>query len=233
MDIPPLIEISSNPAWILSLFVVFLLAFHGWLVIWKPIDEIAWKYIDYIWLGVAVIGLIGQAAQVRQTWYSSAQEISNFTVAGSLANLKRQANFAIGPSICRSFNKTENSPKNLAQLQSEYNFACGEFARITKEVRSLDKERDVGFIDLLDTSSTRAKLTDAILIDVLQRLDNDHKAFLGALTQRSEAKYKARATPVEFVLIVLSPFLLMLALALRITKVSGEIRLKRQNSAQP
>ena len=112
-------------------------------------------------------------------------------------------------------------------MQAEYNFACDEFTRLTKEVRSTEGSRDVGFLDLLDTSKTRNKLTDSILMKTLENLEMAHHRFIDALKEKADAKQKTRPTTNEFVLIVFSPFLLMFALALRITKVTGEIRLKR------
>lgn len=230
MTVPPIIEIGSEPFWLFCLFGFFLLFFHIWLVFWRPIGDIGWKRVDYVWLGVAAIGLIGQSAQVRQHWYANAYDMSGYRVEGTLSSLKHRANFSIGPAICRTFTKTEYSPKNFDQIQAEYNFACAEFARMTKEVRSVNEERNIGFLDLLDTSATRKKLTDTILIETLTNLDKAHQEFIDALKERSDAKYKTQTTNNEFVLIVFSPFLLMLALALRIAKVTGEIRLKRQQS---
>lgn len=227
MNMPPLIEIGSDPAWLFGLFGGFLLFFHVWLVYWKPIGDIGWKRVDYFWLGVAVIGLIGQSAQVRQHWYAPAYDISHYRVDAALMALKQRADFSIGPAICRTFVRTEYSPKNFDQNQAEYNFACAEFTRLVKEVQSAEGSRDVGFLELLDTSQTRKKLTDSILIETLANLETAHRGFVDALTERSDAKYKTQTTANEFVLIVFSPFLLMFALALRIAKVTGEIRLKR------
>jgi len=201
--------------------------FHAWLVYWKPIGEIGWKYVDYVWLGFAVVGLVGQVAQVRQQWYTSAYEISHFRVDGALTSLKQTAKFSIGPAICRKFVRTDYSPRNFEEIQSEHDLACSEFARLTKEILSAKDGRDVGFLDMLDTSKTRAKLNDPILIESLNNLDSAHRAFVDALNERSEAKHKTKPTNIEFVLIVFSPFLFMFALALRIAKVAGEIRLKR------
>ena len=39
---------------------------NGVLIYLKPIGDIGWKRIDSIWLGVAVIGLVGQSAQVSK-----------------------------------------------------------------------------------------------------------------------------------------------------------------------
>ncbi|OHC63254.1 MAG: hypothetical protein A2040_07590 [Rhodocyclales bacterium GWA2_65_19] len=227
MDMPPLIEIGSNPYWLFGLFAVFLLIFHGWLVYLRPIGDIGWKRVDYLWLGVAVIGLVGQSAQVRQHWYASSNEMSQFRVEGALMSLRREADFSIGPAICRTFVRSDFSPPTFDQMQAEYNFACDEFTRLTKEVRSTEGSRDVGFLDLLDTSKTRNKLTDSILMKTLENLEMAHHRFIDALKEKADAKQKTRPTTNEFVLIVFSPFLLMFALALRITKVTGEIRLKR------
>lgn len=228
MDMPPLIEIGSNIYWLFGIFGVFLLVFHVRLVFWKPIGEIGWKYVDYLWLGFAAIGLVGQAAQVRQQWYMSAHEMANYRVEGALMSLKQRAEFSVGPAICRTFVRTENSPKTFYQSQAEYNLACSEFTRITKEVLSAGDNRDVGFLDILDTSKTRTNLTDPIILETLSNLEGAHRTFIDALKERSNARYKTKPTTGEFVLIVFSPFLFMFALALRIAKVSGEIRLKRR-----
>lgn len=230
MEIPPLIKIGSDPIWLFGLFGAFLLFFHVWLVYWKPIGNIGWKRVDYIWLGVAVIGLVGQSAQVRQHWYATTYGISHYRVDGALKELKQRADFSIGAAICRPFVKSEYSPKNFDQIQAEYKFACIEFAKITKEVRSAGTNRDVGFLDLLDTSQIRNKLTDSILIETLSDLESAHHRFIDALKERNDAKYKTQTTSGEFVLIIFSPFLFMFALALRIAKVTGEIRLPANSS---
>ncbi|MFC6521616.1 hypothetical protein ACFQAT_19800 [Undibacterium arcticum] len=192
MDIPPLIEIGSDPVWLFALFGVFLLFFHAWLVYWKPIGDIGWKRVDYLWLSVAVIGLVGQSTQVRQHWYASAYDISHYRVEGALMALKRRADFSIGPAICRTFVRTEYSPTNFDQVQAEYNYACAEFTRLTKEVRSVEGNRDVGFLDLLDTSLTRNKLTDSILIETLANLETAHRGFIDALKERSNSNTRHR-----------------------------------------
>jgi len=227
---PSLLKIGSDPVWLFVLFGLFLLLFHLLLVYWKPIGNVGWKRVDYIWLGVAVIGLVGQSAQVRQHWYATEYEISHYKVESALKELKQRANFSIGPAICRTFVKTEYSPKNFEQIQAEYNFACAEFGRLTREIRSAGESRDVGFLDLLDTSQTRNKLTDSILTDTLTNLESAHSEFINTLKERADAKYKTKTTSGEFVLIIFSPFLFMFALALRIAKVTGEIRLSTNPS---
>jgi len=225
MDMPPLIEIGSNPTWLFALFAVFLAIFHGWLIYWKPIGQVGWKRVDYIWLSVAAVGLVGQSAQVRQHWYSSAYDMYHYRIEGALSSLKMRADFSISNAICGMCVKTEYSPKNFDQIESEYQFACGEFKRITKEVLSPQGPRDVAFLDLLDVSPIQSKLTHPVLIETLENLANAHREFIGVLKEKSNAKYKTQTTTNEFVLIAFSPFLLMLALALRITKVTGEVRL--------
>lgn len=232
MDMPPLIEIGSNPTWLFALFAVFLAVFHGWLVYLKPIGQVGWKRVDYIWLGVAAIGLVGQSAQVRQHWYSSTNEMYQYRVDGALSTLKMRADFSIGNAICGTSVKTEYSPKNFDEIQSEYKFACSEFNRLTKDIRSLQGPRDVGFLELLDVSPVRSKLTHPILIETLESLETAHRDFIDTLKEKSNVKYKTQATTNEFVLIAFSPFLLIFALALRITKVTGEIRLSASPAVQ-
>jgi hypothetical protein len=226
MDMPTIVEFGSSACWLIVYFLGFLFLFHAWLVFWKPIGELGWKYVDYFWLLFALVGVVGQAAQIRQQWYSSAHEISNFRVASTLMSLKRTANLSIGSAVCRTFTRSEASPKDLERVQAEYNLACSEFSRLTKEIIANSDSRDVAYLDMMDVSQTRAKLSDPTLVKILQSLESDHRAFVTALKERAEARHRAGRTSTEAVLVIFSPFLFLLALALRITKVTGEIRLK-------
>ena len=51
---------------ILLIFVVLLIVFDLILVRWLKLGNFAWKIVDYIWLGVGALGLIGAASQSRQ-----------------------------------------------------------------------------------------------------------------------------------------------------------------------
>lgn len=228
METPSLIKFSSDPIWVFLLFVIFLVIFHVWLVFWKPIGNIGWKIVDYFWLGIAAIGLVGQSAQVRQHWYASTNDLLHYKIEATREELKRSADFSIGPAICRNFIRTESSPSNLDQIQAEYNFACTEFTEITKQVRVADKNHYGGFLNLLDTSKFRSKLTDPILIETLTNLITAHEDFMNACAEESQARHKMQTTSAEFALIVSSPYMFMFALALRIAKVSGEIRLAKK-----
>jgi len=51
----------AKPLWMIVVFALFLVAFHILLVKVWPLQKQAWKKVDYIWLGVAALAIIGTA----------------------------------------------------------------------------------------------------------------------------------------------------------------------------
>jgi hypothetical protein len=222
MHPPDIVSVGSNSLWLDLILIVLLVIFHILFVFKLRLDEIQWKYADYIWLIIAALGVIGQAAQVRQHWYATIYEISSYNAKATLRALKQQVNAAIGPGIC----ELPDTP--LRQVRAEYKLACAEFTKISKEVLSANEDRDIGFLSLLDTSELRSNFHEAGLLETLDKVNKAYSNFSKAIREQSVAKEKSKSTAGEFTLIIISPFLLIFALAIRITKVSGEILIKRK-----
>jgi len=57
----------TSHAVLLGIFFGALLVFHVALVRVRPLSSIGWKRVDYIWLSMAIFGLIGATTSIRTT----------------------------------------------------------------------------------------------------------------------------------------------------------------------
>src|SRR5262249_35604179 len=113
---------------VLGVFVFLLVAFDLIFVRWLKLGKIAWKLVDYVWLGFAALGLIGSVAQVRTLAASAERGLYEdraafaFNIAKSLAD----ADAARPGAICRTFVRSEYSPPpdEFERIQREYDVAC-------------------------------------------------------------------------------------------------------------
>jgi hypothetical protein len=73
-------------------------------------------------------------------------------------------------------------------------------------------------------------VTNAALKDMLSGLDKQTSYFDQSMNELETIRKGTQPTDLEVSMVFVSPFLLAFALALRITKVTGEIRLERRNN---
>jgi hypothetical protein len=217
---PPLTKL-----WVvLTIFAGALVVFHLVLVYWLKLGRIAWKWVDFCWLAFAVLGLIGAAEQARQAVAVSLVEIAEarttvtYSPVRSLADIYSRE----GP-VCRTFVRSEYSPPpdEFNRAQREYNIACEWFRKVALA---------------LPQQAEMHEITDEILLPEPNITEDDLKSILREFRQQiayhnerarqlSEVRSAAARSDTQQALIMISPLLLAIALALRITKVTGEIRL--------
>ena len=62
---PPL-YIALPSFWVpMAVFVGTLIVFHLAFVWWWQLSEVSWRKVDYVWLGLSVLAIIGGASQLR------------------------------------------------------------------------------------------------------------------------------------------------------------------------
>jgi hypothetical protein len=219
-DLPPI----TNTWIVLFIFCAALAGFHLALVYWGHLDKLWWKRVDYIWLGLTALGLIGVTAQARQL------------VAGNLLPYTDdRVNFAYkvvqlevhdygtedGRLVCRTFIRSAFSPPpdEFQRTQDEFNRACEWFKQVAAIIQSPSGEIDTNSFPLKPTVSESA------LIDAFSQFDRAINNVNSEIRGRALLRSSATRSGSEDFLTIFSPLLLALALALRITKVTGEIRL--------
>jgi hypothetical protein len=204
-----------------------LLLFDLVLVRWLNLGKKGWKRVDYIWLGFTALGFFGAVSQARI--YAAGAQVSQYQgrAAASLTALHDLVNMlAAKPgAVCRTFIRSEYSPPadEFAQVQREYNEACQWIGKVATnlptQIQAPAKPISREFLGS-SPSVTTGDLRD-IIEGVYRQLGyyNRDAALVAKLHKQAER------TETENTMILVSPFLLAVALALRITKVTGELRL--------
>lgn len=217
------LPIFTNPGWIFAVFVSALLVFHLMFVWPKNLRKRCWKVIDYIWLGTALLGVIGSVSVGRQAVAQGLLTTALTVVESSASEVETALHFGASGAICRRFVRSEFSPPQAEfdRIQREFDAQCTWFTQAIERLNSspFPNRKPVSPEDLGgpppkggdDWASTR-------VLGTIQRYN-------AAITQLKRLSEDARQTDLELMLTVVGPFLLVIALAMRIAKVSGEIRL--------
>lgn len=222
-------QIFTNVSTVLTIFAIEILLFHLVLVVWLRLGKRAWKIVDYIWLGFAALGILGAAGQARQlvanNMTSTSKQRAQISYMELVSVVGRYSNDG---AVCRTFVRGQYSPPpaEFERIQKDYDSVCHWFRDIQRKLptaadnfdaelpkvdpRSLTPEPSVPERELSDIFLGFRKL-----LDIYNEDAQGYAEVVGA-TKRSW---------IEDLLIVISPLLLSFALALRITKVTGEIRL--------
>jgi hypothetical protein len=141
-----------------------------------------------------------------------------------LSNISDQNNAG----ICRTFIKTEYSPDNFQEVQKNFDKACEWKKKVSKIVlRSIDTIN----LKTIDTTKIPAlpnnePMVNEYKMNVIFDIKNYNR-----WANELRLNYKKREKSVsEIVLIYFSPLLLIVGLAIRITKVTGELMYEKKKN---
>lgn len=219
------LPILTSTLFILETFVVALVVFHFSLVKWASLSEITWKKIDYVWLSFALLGILASVGSVRQYIAINMLSTATSTQEYWAKQVEERIAFGQGPVVCRKFIRSEFSPppEVFEQRQKEFDEQCAWFTNASKRLWNTPFSRGGSLhIEDLGTPLPTGGVDWALstLKDAIQRYDE-------AVMQTKKLKEESRRSSAELILAVIGPFLVTIALALRITKATGEIKLEK------
>ncbi|OLF54918.1 hypothetical protein [Pseudomonas chlororaphis] len=220
VEVPQLIYLSLTPACLLVLFL-FLYYFFCWsLISVFRLGEIGWKRVDYGWLLLASLALIGETQSVRTEWFQSDYRLAESHEAATQRRIKAEIDDLLGPEQCRAA-ATAYGAADGGQLKQ----LCQRFAALERTADGKLTVLSVGtVIQALD--ELRAGYSAPPVLAWLDQLGKT----LGDLAQARKEVHRlyqlTRASNAETVYRYFVPVLLVFALALRASKVTGEVLLK-------
>ena len=212
----------TSYGWAIVVFLGALLFFHLIFLKIRPLGKIGWKRVDYIWL---ILGLLGVIAGVGSTRQAIAERM--FPQAKEFAKhqalwVQQHIDFGSSPAICRQFVPSELFPRDeeFERRQREYNALCNWFKKAKlSTTHGLPKERPLTLSNLVDSPIPSG--IDPYVAGSLQQAIknyNEAQAVVDLL-----ARERSRSD-LEFILAAIGPFLIAVAIALRMTKVTGELQ---------
>lgn len=217
----PFFLITASASWMLSVFVCSVLIFHVvFLKLWK-LGAIGWKRVDYVWLAMATLGLLGGVSEVRRVFAVGQIATEQSLVQSTFEDLRHEIRFLNSAAVCRQFIRGEFSPPDFDAIQKEYDAVCDFAKRILGQLPE-GPPADLSQLHLDD----RPHVTAKSLLDTLKGLDDRAAWYRRARKTYDDTVEASGRTSFESSALIMAPLLLAVALALRITKVTGEIRLK-------
>jgi hypothetical protein len=215
----------TDYGWMFGLLFVSVLFLHWALVYQWPLGKTAWKRVDYIWVSFAIFGVMGGISESRQMLARGTLTWANTRLTSVFEQLRSESRIMSGTSgFCRSFNRTEMSPPpgEMERLEREYGQACKWIKELSSGIPTSPTEKiDTRYIESAPQISTPE------LSQWTRGIIDRAATFNYLLDRRASLMEKSSRTSVEQLIVLFASILLIFALALRLTKVTGEIRLDR------
>lgn len=214
----------TSTLWILGVFLLTLAGFHLVFVRWWPLDKVGWKKVDYLWLSLVVLGLIGGVGSARQEIARGIAASAESRLESAEDLVEDRLSFGQSSVICRTFIRSESSPppEVLDQMQREFDQECAWFRAASDRLPTTPfvKRQFLRIEDFGNPPSggDRSAITN---------LEYSIRQYNEAVAKVEKISNAAGPSDIEAFIQILGPVLLAIALALRLTKVTGEIRLER------
>lgn len=217
-----------------AIFGIATFLFHLLLIRLYPISMLTWKRLDYIWLGAAMLGVLASVGGNYSEIYKGRAEYATRKVADAVKMLNKEVRAA----------KTEICGYEYAEYRDGDLSRSGRMAPKGLEayctaVVNLQANIDRGDYD---SKRTLPPLPSDLIgrkgLDEVQPPSNlsfDFRLLSSLLTRVEELReeeraliFKAHPIGLEVYLKFLGPHLLAFALALRMTKVTAEVKHERK-----
>src|SRR5438128_564876 len=116
-------ELSARPLYLFAVFLLLLLVLHLVLVFWIKLGDKAWKRMDYVWLGTAILGLLAASAQADR--FLSKRYLENFERPRTeTAYQLLRSTLDSYPALCAPRHRSSASPPDFDQMVEEQQALC-------------------------------------------------------------------------------------------------------------
>jgi hypothetical protein len=212
--------------WLFGVFVVAAVVLHLLFVVAFPLNKTQLKQFDFIWILIAVIGLCGSETTIRRAFAGEYVEIALTRLRSKYDFIRYQIKSFSSPEVCRRAERPETSEPNSDVLRKEFDNVC-EFgrqalAKVPDQPPTAMKDFDA--IGLRD----RPAVSSVFLKSLFKDLDLSLETYANYLADYQRLRKLNEYSDLELIFAVISPNLLAVALALRLTKVTGELKLDKR-----
>ncbi|NBF08292.1 hypothetical protein [Pseudomonas sp. Fl4BN1] len=219
-DVPELIYLSLAPVYLLVAFA-FMYYFFCWsLISVFRLGEVGWKRVDYGWLLLASLALISATQAVRVDWFQTDYQLAQSAESRLHKRIAAEIDDMLGSEHCKAA-KDLPEPQDAAQVSR----LCERFAALE---RSADGRLSALAVIKVQQAlgDLRSEYSAPLVSQWLERLS---ETFGEIERQRADVHRLQGLTEVsqaEKLYGYCVPLLLVIALALRASKVTGEVLLK-------
>lgn len=219
-EVPELIYLSLEPLCLLVAFA-FMYSFFCWsfISVWR-LGEIGWKRVDYGWLLLASLALISATQAVRVDWFQTDHQLAQQAQAGLQRRVATEIDDMLGGEHCKTAVE-RYEPQDAAQVTN----LCERFAALERTADGrLSALAVVKVQQALE--GIRGEYTAPPITQWLQSLGESLQALEQQRAEVRRLNGLMAVTDTEKLYGYFVPLLLVVALALRASKVTGEVLLK-------
>jgi nicotinamidase-related amidase len=210
---------------LLGSFLVVYVALY-FLYIRKPIDEVGWKKADYWWLLIAAFGLFPAVYNLRADVEQDQSSILKSNEKNAASTFATKLALLSDSDICVI--KRPLIHTRVDVTKPDIQRTCHYF-RTSLIERSDGRQDFPSFEKLQEDTAAFATVSDTVFLDRLDDVSKSARIYWDNVNE-----YDNYTNPNNRLLyktyLALAPLSLILALAIRLAKVTGEIRLKRPDA---
>jgi hypothetical protein len=221
------IPLFGKPIWLVGVFLVSLALFHIVLIYWLKLTKRQWKQIDYVWISIGVLGLFGSGISLRRALAAEYLEIAQTRLAAKHQGLTARVRGLSDSRVCRTFGRSESSAAVFDETQTEFDQVC-DFGRRLAAILPDEPTADLG--DFRAALEKRPPAKNELVKDIYAGVDRALANYVAYFADFKRIKAQSEYGSNDLLYMVVSPNLIAIALALRMTKVTGEMRLERSKS---
>lgn len=216
----------TSIGWIFGLFAASLVVLHVVLIRVLKFDKLNWKQVDYVWVSLAMIGIFANVEQLRSTTARNHANIATSRAEASFGLVRESVRFGTSGGVCRTFVRSEFSPPEpeMAKIQREFDAQCEWFKKLSLAFDQLSPKA----VEPIDISKLQSPPPPGGEPMAYRHLNESIAEFNRQVIELNELRERTRASWLYEFLQVIGPSLLAIAVALRLTKVTGEILLERK-----
>lgn len=206
-----------------ALFTLTLI-FHVILIWLYPRTKTQWKRIDYIWISLAALGLVGETDSIKKRILEARIDGIAWQIPSAYEYMCSRLSADGSPTVCRGFVRSEYSPPNFDEIVADYDRSC----KWSKEVFAIIQKIDTQEYSIIDTT----KLPILITTDnnwFKNIISEDIRRYNSLIYERDDARTELNYIKDGF-FEFLRPLLLILGLSIRLTKVTGEVKLEKKKA---
>lgn len=213
-----LTDYTSDPGSMFVIFLAWLAVFHLTLVWPRNLSTRGWKFVDYIWVSVALLGLFAAVATTRKTTAEGLIYLAEGRVEAEKGFLRSALNAG---AVCRTFSRTEFSPPEpeYNRLQKGFEEQCHWFKQANEKLAESLALKEVIRPEVLNVPPPRFG-DDFPVTQFEQTLSRYNEA----VVEFDSLNAATGSTDLERLLILFGPLFFAIAIALRLAKISGELR---------
>ena len=240
MHLSRIVQLSSSPLWLL--LTVIVLTGILWLIFVRvfPLSDIVWKRVDYIWLTIALLGVLASSGRASHEFTKAEIPLLEPMTTFSFQTLRHDVEFGASPGSegCAPRIHTSFSPPDYDDIRKAQQHLCEQFRKLDSEV---PKSPAVGGTKFAALHQLKFQpLSEDELSLKYERSEIERFKADAARYEENRQIYNATLeeernqedSPLILMDLGIGPLLVGLAIAIRLTKTAGEIRNKNEVGSQ-